>query len=335
MPARVAPEVNRELLGWDFHPLVHPAFVARPIALPYATYGRGRVLPTTASGWRPRPYVKARTHRLRLRADALRSAAAQGLHKGRYRNRAPVASAVPAFTATPPAALRLLHGRHAVCPRTTTGQAHVAPASALAATDKEGTVSLSASRRGQGRATRTAHDIRACHAPGAPSAREPRTALPAPSSGGQPRASGAGQVDAAGTRLAVPPRLPAQQRRLRLAPPPRRPWLRGRAGQPVGGCDLWVAAGCSIRARPGGLRSTCAQSSTTRHPVPPRRGHRLRGASDTPVSGAPLGAALGPELDPRYLSRSRTTPDFLPNNPWIKLRETGMGQASRAGELGV
>jgi len=102
---------------------------AVPIALPYATYGRGRGLPTTASGWRPRPYVKARTHRCHLRADALRRAAAHGLHKGRYPNRAPV-SAVPAFTATPPAALRLLPGRHDVCARTTTGQAHVAPASA-------------------------------------------------------------------------------------------------------------------------------------------------------------------------------------------------------------
>ena len=64
--------------------------------------------------------------------------------------------------------------------------------------------SLSASRRCQRRAARLATTSRACHGPGSPFAREPRTALRLLHRG-QPRAGGAGQVDAAGTRPASLP----------------------------------------------------------------------------------------------------------------------------------
>jgi len=119
-------------------------------------------------------------------------------------------------------------------------------------TCKEGTVSLSASRRGQGRATRTAHDIRACHAPGAPplANHERRSGSFV---GDQPRASGDGQVGAAVTRLGTPSPAPgsATDAPARTTAPPPAVREGGRGGRLVAVISGWPQ-GAAVRARPGG-----------------------------------------------------------------------------------
>jgi hypothetical protein len=193
------------------------------------------------------PLLQARTHRRLAPRFALRLAAAQGYITTLSEPR-PIAPAVPCFHCYAPGgapAASWPSRRATHDDRPSTRRAGLG--SRCYRQGRNGLVERFASGPGPRHARR--QDPRACHVPGTPSAREPRTALRLRRRG-QPRARGAGQMSAAVTRPAFPSMLRLRNGGTRLAPAPPPAGSRGRAGRPVRGCGSWAPQGAASSKRP-------------------------------------------------------------------------------------